>query len=115
MTWSGHVKNAAIIQVRGLCVNSSIARVRLAGELELTRAEASMLKEELGIKDARMEKVDPRRRPYCSPTDRMAILELRDARGWSLAEAAPKFQIERETIRAWTRRMYVDYLAGRPA
>jgi len=35
-----------------------------------------------------MAKVDPRRRPYYPPTERMAILELKAARGWSLAQVS---------------------------
>ncbi len=113
--WARHVRSAvlqaislahaAIVHVRGMCADSSIGRVRLAGEAERFQAEVSMLTEEFRIKDARMERVDPRKRPHYSSIDRMAILELRAARGWSLAETARRFQVERETIRSWTRRV----------
>jgi hypothetical protein len=33
-----------------------------------------------GYKDARMARINPHRRPYYPPTERMAILELRAAR-----------------------------------
>ena len=46
--------------------------------------EVSLLREEIGIKDARMGQIAAVRRPHYPPTERMAILELRAARGWSL-------------------------------
>jgi hypothetical protein len=36
-----------------------------------------LLRDEIRIADARMARIDPRRRPYYRPTDRMAILELK--------------------------------------
>ena len=39
-----------------------------------------LLTAEIHIKDARMKRVDPRKRPHYVPTERMAILELRAAR-----------------------------------
>ena len=53
--------------------------------------ENELLKEELRLKDMRMFRVPGRRRPHYSPTDRMAILEIRADRGWSTR--APSFLI----------------------
>ncbi len=44
--------------------------------------------EELRIKDVRLAKIHPSRWPYYPPTERMAILELKAARGGSLAQTA---------------------------
>ena len=55
------------------------------------RQELALLKEEQRIKDARMAAVRARRRPHYSPTDRMAILELKAARGWSARQTADRF------------------------
>jgi len=38
----------------------------------------------------------------------MAILELKAARGWSLAQAARAFLVEAETIAAWLNRADED-------
>src|SRR5262249_21900001 len=59
----------------------------------------------LSIKNARMARVDPKRRPYYSPEERLAILALRAARGWTQAQTARAFQVKPETIASWTRRL----------
>ncbi len=40
--------------------------------------------------------------------DRLAILELRAARGWSLRRTAREFSVTRATIRSWLRRLEED-------
>ena len=40
---------AAIVYTRGWCADSSLARVRLAGQLEQARNEISLLREEIRI------------------------------------------------------------------
>ena len=64
------------------------ARARLQAENDGLGREVALLREEMRIKDARMEKLPPQRRPHDPPIERLAILELRAARAWSLAEAA---------------------------
>src|SRR5581483_1017096 len=44
-------------------------------------------------------------RPHYAPTERLAILELRAARGWSLAQTASIFQVTPATIASWTKRL----------
>jgi len=58
----------AITCARGWAANSINARVRLAAENNLLKQESQLLREEIRIKDARMAKVDPHRRPYYRPT-----------------------------------------------
>jgi len=53
-----------IVHVHTWCVNSPIARVRLAADNERLRAEIGLLHEELRIKDARMAKIPARERPH---------------------------------------------------
>ena len=94
--WTKNVKSAvlhiismahyAIVAARGWAANSINARVRLTAKNDQLNQEAQLLREELRIKDVRLVKIDPRRRPYYPPTERMAILELKAARGWSLAQ-----------------------------
>jgi len=64
-----------------------------------------MLREEIRIKDARIARIPPARRPHYAPIDRLAILELRAARGWSLAQTARVFLLADVTIASWTRRL----------
>jgi len=112
--WPAFVKSAllqaislahfAIIQARGWAANSLNARVRLAAQLERAKAEISLLREEIRLKDARMRAVPASRRPHYLPTERMAILELKAARGWSLTQTARVFLITTATISDWLKR-----------
>ena len=52
-----------------------------------------MLREELRIHQARMAQLTPHRRPYYPPAERMAILQLRAARNWSLEQTAKAFLV----------------------
>ena len=70
----------AIVYTRSWAADSRNARVRLAAEVERLKAEVSLLREEIRIKDARMGQIMPHRRPQYPPTERMAILELKAAR-----------------------------------
>jgi putative transposase len=97
--------HAAIVCARGWAANSPIARVRLRGQLDQARAEIALLTEELRIKDARMASLDPRRRAHYRPTERLAILELRAARGWSMAQTARALLVTPATIASWYRRI----------
>jgi hypothetical protein len=69
----------------------SLARVALLATTDRVATsirrehELALLREELRIKDARMERVPPRHRPHYPAVERLAILELRAARGWSAA------------------------------
>lgn len=73
-------------------------------------SEVAMLREELRIGGTRLRRIDPHRRPQYTPTQRMAILELRAMRGWSKAETARRFFVSDETIRTWLRRADDDSL-----
>ena len=93
--WAKTVKSAilhvislahfAIVAARGWAADSLNARVRLSGDNDQLNQEVQLLREELRIKNARLAKIDPRHRPHYGATERMAILELKAARGWSLA------------------------------
>ncbi len=64
------------IPTRGWCAKSPLERVRLRAEVERLQAEVGVLREELRIKDARLDKVPSRERPHYAPRERMAILLL---------------------------------------
>jgi hypothetical protein len=113
--WTENVKSAvlqaislahlAIIHARSAAANSLNSRVRLAADLHRARERVSVLGEELRIKDARTARMSPHRRPYYSPTERMAILEVKAARGWSQAETARHFLVKPMTIASWMKRI----------
>ena len=64
-----------------------------------------MLREELSIKDGRWERSRSRRRPHYTPTQRMRILQLRAARGWTLEKTARVFLVDLQTMLIWMRRL----------
>src|SRR5436309_5527501 len=75
--------HTSLTHARSVAANSINARIRLKEEIDRLRNEISMLQEEVRIKDARWEVIPAHRRPHYAPTERLAILELRAARGWS--------------------------------
>jgi hypothetical protein len=113
--WPNHVRSAilqvvplahfAIICARGWTANAINPRARQASEIDRLGAQLAMLQEQTRIKDARMGAIRPQRRPHCSPTLCMAILELKAAQGWSLAQTAKVFLIEPDTVASWSKRL----------
>ncbi len=79
--------------IQGKAETSRSPRVRQQGCIDQIEHDNSLLREELRIKDARMLRPPPHRRPYYPPIERMAILELRAARGWTAALTAERFQV----------------------
>ena len=113
--WTKHVRSAmlhvislaqyATVYTRSWAVDSMNGRVRLKAENDRQGQEIALLREEIRIKDARMAQIDPHRRPHYPPTERMAILELRAARGWSLEQAANTFLLTAPTVASWMKRV----------
>ena len=79
--------------------------VRLRADNDRLHQEISLLLEELRIKNARMEKLTPQRRPHYPAVERLAILELRAARGWSLAQTARRMLVTPLTVVSWMHRL----------
>jgi len=98
----------ALTHVRGWAANSPILRVRLAAERDQLNSEVAMLREEIRIKDARMAALVPHRRPHYPPRERMAILQLMAARGWSKAQAGRRFLVTDDTVATWNGRIEED-------
>ncbi len=90
---------------RGWAANSINARIRLRAQCEQLRQENSLLREEMRIKDVRMARISPSRRPQYPPVERMAILELKAARGWSLRQTARAFLVTPVTVASWLKRI----------
>ncbi len=113
--WSKHARSAmlhvislaqfALAYTRGWAVNSQVARVRLKAENDRLRQQAAWLTEELRIKDARMRRIPALARPHYLPTDRMSILEVRAAHGWSMQQTADAFLVSAPTIASWMKRL----------
>jgi len=97
--------HSAITCSRGWCADSPLRRVQLQGQLDQAKTEIALLREELRIKDGRMSRIEPHRRPFYPPTARMTILELKAARAWNLPQTARAFLLETETVAAWMKRL----------
>ena len=114
-SWPRHVKSAVlhtislahyvIVRARGRAAGSAGSQDRLLAENERLSEECALLHEEIRIKDLRMAQIPPHKRPRYHPQERMAILELRAARGWSLKQTADTFLITQATVSSWMRRI----------
>jgi putative transposase len=65
----------------------------------------SMARVAVTVKRARVERLPAHRRPHYPPIERLAILELRAARGWSQAQTAERLLVTPLTIASWTHRL----------
>ena len=116
--WHGHVRSAilhvislaqyATVHTRSWAVDSLNGRLRLKAENDRLLQELALEREANRIRDARTTRIPALRRPHYLPTERMAILQLRAARGWSLQQTANAFLVTGETIASWTKRVDED-------
>ena len=116
--WPRRVRSAVIHAIslahysltatRSWAANSLNARVQLKQENDRLRQELALLLEELRIKDARMDHIPAQRRPHYPPIERLAILELRAARGWSLSQTARRLLVTPATVASWMCRLDED-------
>lgn len=114
-SWPHSVKSAVIQAIslaefvmaytRGWGANCPNARIRMKAELDQANQENALLREQLRIHNVRMELIPSQRRPNYPPPERMAILELKAARGWSLEQTAKAFLVTSATISSWLRRL----------
>ena len=78
---------------QGWASESMNSQLRQRAEEDRLQQENLLLREKIRIKNARLEQIEDHRLPHYPPTDRLAILELRAARGWTLAQTARVFQV----------------------
>ena len=78
---------------------------RQNAELAQAYQENQLLREELAIKDERIQRIAPHRRPQYSPIQRMRILSLQAARRWSLSQTADAFHLSIQTLILWKKRL----------
>ena len=112
--WNQHVRSAVLHVValaqyataytRGWAVDSINPRVRQQAELDRLQRELALVNEQLRIVTVRINSIPARSRPHYRSTERMAILELKTARGWSLRQTADKFLVTPATIASWLNR-----------
>jgi len=96
---------ASLTSAWGWAADSWNPRVRPKDENVSLRGEIALLREELRLKDARMARIPAQRRPNYPPAERLAILELRAARGWSLAQTADRLLVTPLTVSHWMQRL----------
>jgi len=77
-------------------VRSLVQRDQAFTEVDLHRREVEVLR-------AQRQGLPPHRRPNYKPAQRLAILQLRRLRGWSIKKTAERFVVHPNTIRAWIR------------
>jgi len=99
---------ASMAATRGWASESMNPALRRRADTDRLQQEVRLLREEIRIKDARMQHIEAQKRPHYPPTERLAILELRAARSWSLAQAARTFLVTPLTIASWTARLDED-------
>src|SRR5437867_4643823 len=104
--WPRRVRSA-VVQVISLARTSLALTQGWTSESmnPLLRRQAETVREEIRIKDARMEQIEAQKRPHYPPTERLAILELRAAGGWTLAQTARTFLVTPLTIATWMGRL----------
>ncbi len=111
-----HRVRSAVIQVislahfsltttRSWAAHSWNARIRLKQDKDRLQQELALLREEIRLKDARMQRIPAQRRPHYPPFERLAILELRAARGWTLSQTARQLLVTPATVASWMTRM----------
>ncbi|MDH3285335.1 MAG: SlyX family protein [Acidobacteriota bacterium] len=88
----------AVTHGRAHAAGSRKARFRQQAEIDRLRQEVALLIEDLCIKDAPMARIPAPRRPHYPPVDRLAILELRAARGCTVAVTADRLFVTAATI-----------------
>lgn len=113
--WSKHVKfalvcasalaRAVVTEVRGWALNSPIERMRLRAQCERVSSLAAQRAEELALLHTRFERVPAKHRPHFSPPERLRVLQLKAACGWSAAETARRLLLAPATVTSWLKRL----------
>ena len=94
-----------LIFTRSWAANSLNARIRLKQDNDRLRQGLTLLREEMRIKNSRMLRIPAQRRPHCPAAERLAILELRAARGWSRTQTARHLLVTTATVCSWMGRL----------
>jgi putative transposase len=85
--------------------NGSNDRLRETARADRHEQNSALWQEVTRIICKRYESIPAHHRPRYEPTERLAILELRAARHWSLQKTARVFQVTPATIASWEKRL----------
>ena len=88
---------------RARLVSSGSPVLRALVQRDQEATEVDLLRREVEVFRAQRESVPPNRRPTYEPAQRLAILQLRRLRGWSIKKTAEHFVVHRNTIRSWVK------------
>src|SRR5262249_19003627 len=81
------------------------SRRELEAQLDAVLDDNALLREENRIVLERMRKIPPKEPPRYPGLERLAILALQAARGWSMDDTAEHFLITGNAVRSWHRRV----------
>ncbi|MBN1608764.1 MAG: transposase [Polyangiaceae bacterium] len=99
------VARLALLNVVTDFEHSVLPRARYTAEVSRLREQLTQRDEELRILRSRLEGIPAPNRPHYPPPERLAILTLRAATGWTLAETARRFLVTAKTVQDWVRRL----------
>ena len=94
-----------IAYTRGWAANNPNERIRWKARAERAEASQAQDREIERIKDTRMAKIPPHKRPHYDAEDRLAILAVRAAKAWTKTKTAEVFLVTEDTIASWTKRV----------
>jgi transposase-like protein len=81
--------------------SSGSSVLRMTIERDHALVEASLLSRELAVLRGQREQMRPKSRPDYSGDQRLEIIQIIRLRGWTVAQAAQRFVLHPNTIRAW--------------
>ena len=93
----------AILNARNWPDGAECDGLRLRADNDRLKCEIAWLERELAIKDARFNRLAPKKRPEFLPTERLEILLIKTALGLNNSQLARRFQITVQTVRRWLR------------
>ncbi len=96
---------AAIVHALSLARVALTAAGARTGDSTRLQREVALLRDELSIKDTRLERAPPHRRSHYPAVEHLAILELRAARGRSAAQSAEPLLGSEATVVSWMARL----------
>ena len=97
-----------LVEVRADAVRDVNHHPKYKAEIERLKQDRVLLREQMRIKDQRMQRIEPHKRPHYPPPERMRILMLRAMRHWNQTQTAERFLLHEHTIAGWLRRLDED-------
>ena len=88
-----------LARVRLASAASPVLRLLMQRDQAITETE--LLRREVAILRSQRDSLAPHRRPDYAPAQRLAILQLRRLRGWTIVQTADHFVLHPNTVRSW--------------